>query len=168
MPVSTEKREDENLSAKRVRSTLAAEGSIDELKREKTGTSSGSDTSTSGGDNGPVLQLVAMFGALVAQGENSVLEILISSISADLLAEVVMANMRNLPPSRPPAEGDREQLLDTDSNPSITGSISELKKLSSLLSSILLQPSVQQQDSQPLASNVLEVLLSLITFFSLF
>lgn len=106
-----------------------------------------------------------MFGALVAQGEKAVLEILISSISADLLAEVVMANMRNLPPSRPPAEGDQEQLLDTDSNPGITGSISELKKLSSLLSSILLQPSVQQQDSQPPASNVLEVLLSLSFFF---
>lgn len=161
VPVSTEQLEDENLSAKRVRSTLDGEGSMEELKREQTGTSSGLDTSRAGGDNGPVHQLVAMFGALVAQGEKAVLEILISSISADLLAEVVMANMRNLPPSRPPSEGDQEQLLDTDSYPGITGISSELKKLSSLLSSILLQSSVQQLDSgidsQPLASNGLEL-----------
>ncbi|XP_027335411.1 symplekin isoform X2 [Abrus precatorius] len=65
-------------------------------------------------ENGPVQQLVAMFGALVAQGEKAVasLEILISSISADLLAEVVMANMRNLPPNYPNAEGNDEQLHD--------------------------------------------------------
>ncbi|GKC12456.1 symplekin isoform X1, partial [Tanacetum coccineum] len=46
-------------------------------------------------DNGRVQQLVAMFSSLVAQGEQSagMLEILISSISADLLAQVVMANM---------------------------------------------------------------------------
>lgn len=49
-------------------------------------------------DTGPVQQLVAMFGALVAQGEKAIgsLEILISSISADLLADVVMANMHNI------------------------------------------------------------------------
>ncbi len=47
-----------------------------------------------------------MFGALVAQGEKAAgsLEILISSISADLLAEVVMANMRYLPSERPTAD----------------------------------------------------------------
>ncbi|KAF9596937.1 hypothetical protein IFM89_014516 [Coptis chinensis] len=53
-------------------------------------------------------QLAAMFGALVAQGEKAVgsLEILISSISADLLAEVVMANLQYLPVIRPNAEED--------------------------------------------------------------
>lgn len=67
-------------------------------------------------DNGPVQQLVAMFSSLVAQGEQSaaMLEILISSISADLLAQVVMANMPNLPPVRPKQEGDQE-LLNTGS-----------------------------------------------------
>ena len=65
-------------------------------------------------DNGPVRQLVATFGALIAQGERAVghLEILISSISADLLAEVVMANMQNLPLNYPNAEGNDEQLQD--------------------------------------------------------
>ncbi|GAB2262628.1 hypothetical protein Droror1_Dr00003625 [Drosera rotundifolia] len=59
-----------------------------------------------GGDSEPVQQLVAVFGALVAQGEKAVgsLDILISSISADLLAEVVIANMRNLPSIGPKSE----------------------------------------------------------------
>ncbi|KAL4557934.1 hypothetical protein LXL04_036129 [Taraxacum kok-saghyz] len=61
-------------------------------------------------DNGPVQQLVTMFRSLVAQGEQSaaMLEILISSISADLLAQVVMANMPNLPSVRPIQEGVEE------------------------------------------------------------
>ncbi|XP_071715633.1 uncharacterized protein [Rutidosis leptorrhynchoides] len=63
-------------------------------------------------DNGRVQQLVAMFSSLVAQGEQSaaMLEVLISSISADLLAQVVMANMPNLPPVRPKQDGDQELL----------------------------------------------------------
>ncbi|RRT48002.1 hypothetical protein B296_00052218 [Ensete ventricosum] len=58
--------------------------------------------------SGPVQQLVAMFGALVAQGEKAAgsLEILISSISSDLLAEVVMANMQHLPPTCPKTDKD--------------------------------------------------------------
>ncbi|KAL9253833.1 Symplekin-like protein [Drosera capensis] len=59
-----------------------------------------------GGDSEPVQQLVAVFGALVAQGEKAVgsLDILISNVSADLLAEVVMENMRNLPSIGPKSE----------------------------------------------------------------
>lgn len=62
-------------------------------------TSTGPSNSRGVSDTGPVQQLVAMFGALVAQGEKAIgsLEILISSISADLLADVVMANMHNIP-----------------------------------------------------------------------
>lgn len=61
-------------------------------------------------DMGPVQQLVAVFAALVAQGEKAAvsLDVLISSISADLLANVVIANLRNLPFTRPLAEGDEE------------------------------------------------------------
>ncbi|CAA7061832.1 unnamed protein product [Microthlaspi erraticum] len=64
-------------------------------------TSAGQSISRGVSDTGPVQQLVAMFGALVAQGEKAIgsLEILISSISADLLADVVMANMDNIPPN---------------------------------------------------------------------
>ncbi|CAI9301502.1 unnamed protein product [Lactuca saligna] len=68
-------------------------------------------------DNGPVQQLVTMFRSLVAQGEQSaaMLEILISSLSADLLAQVVMANMPNLPSIRPTQEG-KEDILNSGSH----------------------------------------------------
>lgn len=92
-----------------------------------------------------------MFGALVAQGEKAIgsLEILISSISADLLAELVMVNMHNLPPDLPMA-GDDETLLDVnicDSQvkypPSFVANVQSLHttfpKISSLLST---RPSV--------------------------
>lgn len=69
--------------------------------------------STREGDSGPVLQLVGMFGALVAQGKKASepLEILISSISSDLLAEVVMANMQHLPSSCPKLDDEDESNL---------------------------------------------------------
>ncbi|GJY68330.1 symplekin isoform X1, partial [Tanacetum coccineum] len=69
-------------------------------------------------ENGRVQQLVAMFSSLVAQGEQSagMLEILISSISADLLAQVVMANMPNLPLVRPIQDGN-EELVNIGSHP---------------------------------------------------
>lgn len=107
----------EDAPVKRVKTTTI---SLETPKKEDT-TNIQDDTpstvpASSKGDveNGPVQQLVAMFGALVAQGEKAVasLEILISSISADLLAEVVMANMRHLPQYCPNAEGDDEQLHD--------------------------------------------------------
>eukprot|EP00256_Glycine_max_P032006 XP_006576525.2 uncharacterized protein LOC100779360 isoform X1 [Glycine max] len=111
--------EDEETPGKRVRTTVVALEEPKELD-ECTTTYSQDETPTvptsSKGDvdNGPVRQLVATFGALIAQGERAVghLEILISSISADLLAEVVMANMQNLPPNYPNAEGNDEQLQD--------------------------------------------------------
>ncbi|XP_061369219.1 uncharacterized protein LOC133312088 isoform X2 [Gastrolobium bilobum] len=112
--------EDEDVPGKRVRKTNI--GSKEPKKELDEGIAISEDdtpstvpTSSKGDvDNGPVQQLVAMFGALVAQGEKAVasLEILISSISADLLAEVVMANMRYLPPNYSNAEGDDEQLHD--------------------------------------------------------
>ncbi|GFY83762.1 HEAT repeat-containing protein [Actinidia rufa] len=73
------------------------------------------------------------------QGEKAIgsLEILISGISADLLAEVVMANMRNLPPNRPKAEGDGEPLLNRGSSPNIVGRDTQFKHLSSILMQLL-------------------------------
>ncbi|KAL2337748.1 hypothetical protein Fmac_012194 [Flemingia macrophylla] len=111
----------EDAPGKRVRRAIVA---LEEPKKEldecptansQDETPSTGPTSSKGDvDNGPVQQLVATFGALIAQGEKAVvhLEILISSISADLLAEVVMENMRNLPPNYPNAEGNDEQLQD--------------------------------------------------------
>ncbi|KAK9168130.1 hypothetical protein Syun_000270 [Stephania yunnanensis] len=83
----------------------------------------GSTSSSVDGDSGHVQQLVAMFGALVAQGEKAVgsLEIIISSISADLLAEVVMANMRHLPSTCPNAEEDDEPIVANGSVSSTVG-----------------------------------------------
>ncbi|XP_021744745.1 uncharacterized protein LOC110710718 isoform X2 [Chenopodium quinoa] len=77
-----------------------------EIKSDSPGVASASKED----DLGPVQQLVGLFGALVAQGEKAAasLEILISGISADLLAEVVIWNLRNLPSTCPKAEGDEE------------------------------------------------------------
>lgn len=101
-----------------------------------------------------------MFGALVAQGEKAVgsLEILISSISADLLAEVVMANMRYLPTSHPQAEEDDESLV----NMTIIGSNTQAKYPSSFLNNVLslstsFPPIASQLNAQHSASNDIEV-----------
>uniref|UniRef100_A0A6N2K7K1 Symplekin C-terminal domain-containing protein n=1 Tax=Salix viminalis TaxID=40686 RepID=A0A6N2K7K1_SALVM len=114
---------DDDVSGKRARSSpTVLEESSKELDHRAT---------IKDDDNGPVQQLVAMFGALVAQGEKAVgsLEILISSISADLLAEVVMANMRYLPTGHPQPEGDNESLV----NMTVIGSDSRAKYPSSFL-----------------------------------
>ncbi|KAF9608576.1 hypothetical protein IFM89_010008 [Coptis chinensis] len=52
----------------------------------------------------PVQQMIAMIGALLAEGERGAesLEILISNIQPDLMADIVMANMKHLPKSCPP------------------------------------------------------------------
>ncbi|KAI3474213.1 hypothetical protein Pfo_029001 [Paulownia fortunei] len=109
--------EHSNAGRKRTGVLDASEFTEDDMSGKRTGNEmsegqgrvppSGPTPFKSDTDSGPVQQLVAMFGALVAQGEKAVasLEILISSISADLLAEVVMANMRNLPPKSPKSEG---------------------------------------------------------------
>ncbi|CAA2998893.1 symplekin isoform X1 [Olea europaea subsp. europaea] len=141
------------LSGKRARTGF---GVLEESVQETSGIREGAPssrplTSTSDADNGPVQQLVAMFGTLVAQGETAVasLEILISSISADLLAEVVMTNMRNLSPNRPNSEGDEEPVPMMGSQPGMIGSDTHLKNLSSLLTDILSRSgSFPQKDIQ--------------------
>ncbi|KAI4331577.1 hypothetical protein MLD38_029754 [Melastoma candidum] len=107
---------EDDLPKKRIRpSPSISEESSNELNRKGSvsqdeNASSGPSSLKSEGDSGAVQQLVAMFGALVAQGEKAAesLEILISSISADLLAEVVMANMYHLPPECPKADEGEE------------------------------------------------------------
>ncbi|TQD82394.1 hypothetical protein C1H46_032036 [Malus baccata] len=131
---------DQDISGKRAKSTSSFSGdSAKEVGRNVSASlddvsSSGTTTSRGDGDNGPVQQLVAMFGALVAQGEKAVgsLEILISSISADLLAEVVMANMCNLPPNLLGDEGD-ESLM----NMHIVGGDSRVKYPPSFIADVL-------------------------------
>ncbi|KAL0680428.1 hypothetical protein Bca4012_047275 [Brassica carinata] len=101
-----------------------------------TSTSTGPSNSRGVSDTGPVQQLVAMFGALVAQGEKAIgsLEILISSISADLLADVVMANMHNiLLTGSSYADGTDELVM----NMSIVGSDAQIKYPPSFVAGVL-------------------------------
>ncbi|KAE9600841.1 hypothetical protein Lal_00011244 [Lupinus albus] len=137
--------EDEDVPGKRAKTTIG----LKEPKKEADGSTTNSHTTNSHGgspstvptsskgdiDNGHVHQLVAMFGTLVAQGEKAVasLEILISSISSDLLAEVVMANMRYLPPNYPYAEGDDEDVHDI----SIIGSDDKAKYPPSFVAGVM-------------------------------
>ncbi|EPS73040.1 hypothetical protein M569_01716, partial [Genlisea aurea] len=55
------------------------------------------------GDLSPVEQMIAMIGALIAEGERGAesLEILISNMHPDLLADIVITNMKHLPKSPP-------------------------------------------------------------------
>ncbi|KAA8528405.1 hypothetical protein F0562_035760 [Nyssa sinensis] len=52
----------------------------------------------------PVEQMIAMIGALIAEGERGAesLELLISQIHSDLLADIVITNMKHLPKNPPP------------------------------------------------------------------
>ncbi|KAI8557021.1 hypothetical protein RHMOL_Rhmol05G0301600 [Rhododendron molle] len=135
---------DDDMSGKRIRSTtIVSEGSEQDSEQDLDGDQvyipPTGHTKSRDVDNGPVHQLVAMFGALVAQGEKAIesLEILISSISADLLAEVVMANMRHLPPHLPKSEEHEEPLVNTSSRPNSVGCDTEFKNLSSILTELL-------------------------------
>ncbi|XP_043816322.1 uncharacterized protein LOC110622332 isoform X2 [Manihot esculenta] len=161
---SSELAEANDVSGKRARPMPSvSEEPNKELNRNVSGSQDDvpSDGPTVNGedDTGPVQQLVAMFGALVAQGEKAVgsLEILISSISADLLAEVVMANMRYLPTSHPQAEEDDESLV----NMTIIGSNTQAKYPSSFLNNVLslstsFPPIASQLNAQHSASNDIE------------
>ncbi|XP_051150744.1 uncharacterized protein LOC127265101 [Andrographis paniculata] len=62
-----------------------------------------SNISVMDGDLNPVEQMIAMIGALIAEGERGVksLEILISNMHPDLLADIVMTNMKHLPTNPP-------------------------------------------------------------------
>lgn len=103
--------QDNGVSSKRARPTPLVSEQLDgDRSPNSSQGGNASVASTSSGKGDTVQQLGAMFGALVAQGEKAVgsLEILISSISADLLAEVVMSNMQYLPSIRPNAEEDGE------------------------------------------------------------
>ncbi|KAL7095344.1 hypothetical protein ACP275_10G018300 [Erythranthe tilingii] len=128
---------EDDMSGKRARSTPDnSEGTKKEITEAQT-------PSKPDADSGPVQQLVAMFGALAAQGEKAAasLEILVSSISADLLAEVVMANLRNLPPKIPKSEMNEEPLGNTGvPHPDTVASETHINHLSLLLTDILAQP----------------------------
>ncbi|KAL8526005.1 hypothetical protein ACS0TY_015283 [Phlomoides rotata] len=143
-----------DISGKRARSTPdKSDGSGNEMNKGQDLAASSGKNPSSDTDSGPVQQLVAMFGVLVAQGEKAAasLEILISSISADLLAEVVMANMRNFPPKSSKSEGDEEPLSIMAAHPEMIGSATHISHLSLLLTDIL-----SQSRSSPEKETVIE------------
>ncbi|KAK1437129.1 hypothetical protein QVD17_02914 [Tagetes erecta] len=125
---------DDDAPGKRVKPTPK----MNEDLKGNNGNSSKLTTTKQNVDSGPVQQLISMFSSLVAQGEQSaaMLEILISSISADLLAQVVMANMPNLPPVCPKEEG-KKQSPNTESHPATGGIATQANNLSSYLTDIL-------------------------------
>ncbi|VYS65520.1 unnamed protein product [Arabidopsis thaliana] len=99
-------------------------------------TSTGPSDSRGVSDSGPAQQLVGLFGTLVSQGEKAIgsLEILISSISADLLTDVVMANMHNIPPNCSSyADGTDELVM----NMCIVGSDAQIKYPPSFVAGVL-------------------------------
>ncbi|KAF5193841.1 Symplekin [Thalictrum thalictroides] len=130
--------EDNDLSGKRSRPTaLVSEQSDGVTSPNLSHGSLPAVGSTSSGKGDTVQQLGAMFGALVAQGDKASgsLEILISSISADLLAEVVMANMQYLPLISPKAEEDGDSAI-LNSNSSMGGVSTHPTQPFSLLSEV--------------------------------
>lgn len=62
------------------------------------------DTPLLDGELNPVEKMIAVIGALLAEGERGAesLEILVSKIHPDLLADIVITNMKHLPKAPPP------------------------------------------------------------------
>ncbi|KAK7844557.1 symplekin [Quercus suber] len=88
----------------------------------------------------PVEQMIAMIGALLAEGERGAesLEILISKIHPDLLADIVITNMKHLPKTTPP--------LTRLGNLSATRQMGSLSSPSQVVSISALTSSVESPD----------------------
>lgn len=108
----------------------------------------GTGSLVNGPEMTPVQQLVAMFGAIVAQGDRAVesLEILIARIPTDLLAEVVIANMHNLPSTPPTEDADDHELIGNASQG--VPSLNILSQLMSLSNSVSQTPIPMMMTSQ--------------------
>ncbi|KAL8167658.1 hypothetical protein V2J09_009157 [Rumex salicifolius] len=101
-------------------------------------------------ESGPVQQLVAILGTLVAQGEKTAasLDILIASIATDMLAEVVIANMKYLPPACPIAETNDEAMTSSGTRPCILESDSRFRQISLFLSNAIFSSASLQITSE--------------------
>lgn len=87
----------------------------------------------------PVQQMIAMIGALLAEGEKGAesLEILINKIQPDLLADIVIANMQFLPSSRPPIPSRLVNVSASTGSPASTsGAVSHVMPMSSTVSQV--------------------------------
>uniref|UniRef100_R7W3J7 Uncharacterized protein n=1 Tax=Aegilops tauschii TaxID=37682 RepID=R7W3J7_AEGTA len=106
--------EDDGHSSKRVKQSHDSQEHSEEANKRNTeaasvDSSSNQPTPARTENSEAVYQLIGMFAALAAQGDRAAgsLQILSSSIAADLLAEVVMVNMQHLPVAGP--EVDQRQ-----------------------------------------------------------
>ncbi|KAI3760736.1 hypothetical protein L1987_51135 [Smallanthus sonchifolius] len=96
-------------------------------------------------DNGltPVEQIISMIAALLAEGERGAesLEILISQIHPDLLADIVVTNMKHLPKNPPltktSSQQSGSQVAPAIQNPLVTNAVSS--SLSTTVPSVSLQ-----------------------------
>ncbi|KAM0887407.1 hypothetical protein ACQ4PT_029064 [Festuca glaucescens] len=100
--------EDDGHSSKRARQSHDAQEHSEETNKRNmeaasVDSSSNQPVPARTGNSEAVYQLISMFAPLAAQGDRAAvsLQILSSSIAADLLAEVVMVNMQHLPVSHP-------------------------------------------------------------------
>ncbi|XP_057858531.2 uncharacterized protein LOC131067516 isoform X2 [Cryptomeria japonica] len=122
----------------------------DVINESATSNGNGPGSLMNGPEMTPVQQLVAMFGAIVAQGDRAVesLEILIARIPTDLLAEVVIANMHNLP-STPPTEDSDDHELPGGSQSTLTGNASQVVPSYNILSQVMALSTSVSQTSMP-------------------
>lgn len=96
-----------------------------------------SNTSLMDNDLTPVEKMIAMIGALLAEGERGAesLELLISSMQADLLADIVLETMKHLP-SNPLALADRHSNLQTNPQKTSSSASSQIVPTSSAAISV--------------------------------
>ncbi|XP_072974798.1 uncharacterized protein [Typha angustifolia] len=149
--------EDDAVSGKRIRKTItlgreSVNGTIQSTP-DSVGVPSVSSVAFRDGNSEAVHQLVSMFGALAAQGDKAAgsLEILSSSISSDLLAEVVMANMQHLPSACPREDGVEECIAGRGYSSGLVGD-----SLPPLQPSALTSDNITLSSSFPLIASLLK------------
>lgn len=98
-----------------------------------------------------VQQLVGMIGAIAAQGDRAVesLEILASNIPSNLLAEVVIANIHNLPSTRPSSDDDEHELGPEASPLSAISALSQIMPSFPAISQVMTLPTTLPQAVLP-------------------
>ncbi|XP_057851293.1 uncharacterized protein LOC131061569 [Cryptomeria japonica] len=141
----------DEMPGKRLRSTLQ---NLPTVQLPQTTSSTMQDNGPSNGVSSldgqmnPVQQMITMIGALLAEGERGAesLEILISKIHPDLLADIVIANMQYLPASPPPVSNRVVNLsASTGLQANTSGKVSQATSLSTNISQATASQSIVSQ-----------------------
>ena len=103
------------------------------------------DSTSSSNELSPLQQIIAMIGALVSKGDhaNSSIDLLVASLSPDMLADIVIENMRNLP-ANPPAMSPG---VNADVNSGLTFSLGFTLNAVATLEQSFEKPSDRKRDS---------------------